>query len=250
MKGVSLTAGLWWRDAVRDHRLQFWPQRGRKAADFQGPDETQSCWGTLNLATHCQVIGLLLSRLVSNGVPGTIGGLFHRSAGASKLLHTLYPGRSLKFKSGLSPHLTILRVAHGRRFCGILLEFERIRAVGGANTLCRCPLLHLLNVLANVNSSHLYFKDILFLLYKSDSSLFPPPKYASTTHPLAATCSSRGSPESIRIIVSVREASAGSVRWLYSIRVITLSAVPTACLMDAVKHLCFLTWTSNVRILF
>ena len=66
-------------------------------------------------------------------------------------------------------------VAHSRRFCGILLEFERIRAVGGANTLCRCPLLHLLNVLANVNSLHLYFKDILFLLYKSDSYRFPPP---------------------------------------------------------------------------
>lgn len=89
---LPLSAWVWWRDAIRDHRLQFWSQRCRKDENFQGTDQTQSPGFTLNVSTCCRVIGLFYSRLFMD-LPvcrpeALLDSLLQGSAAASQVLQT------------------------------------------------------------------------------------------------------------------------------------------------------------------
>lgn len=191
---------------------------------------------------------------MSTDAPGTINGLFQCSAGASKPLHTctledLWTIRSF-------PHLTVLRCSTHRRLCALLshgiLEFEPIGAVGGVNTLCRCPQTaspspgcvgktsppHISTL--KISSSFCMKMTLRYLYF----FFF---KYASSSHPLAALPGPLGA---IRIIVNVR----GLSRKL-PVAVFHPGDLSICCSCSTFDARCeaFLfsvTWTNNVRILF
>lgn len=118
MKDVSLSAWDWWRDTVRDHRLQLWPHRGRKTADFQGTDPTQSRGDTLNLSRCCQVLAFSFHGwcLLVHQAPSTV--YFNvRQVPQSSLTHAPW---KISGQPGVSHIWPFSDVAHSRSFRGVL----------------------------------------------------------------------------------------------------------------------------------
>lgn len=149
-------------------------------------------------------------------------------------LEDLWPIRSF-------PHLTILR-------CNTQQEIPWYRHSRGILPTSSWTLLHL-DVLANVTSSRLYFKDVL-----TDSSVFVVFFFPSMRHQLIhsqllALPGDLLEPSGLLWMWERPQQEAPSL--LYPIRVISPSAVPTVRFDVRCEAFLFsFTWTCNVRILF